>query len=116
MSKTIASAAIRGAHKIVNRAEDNLNKALEGFGADKKVEFPNTGFFLPVIYAMTATKVEKLSDLQTVLGYCKDLLPPKPTDNVWLPYLGNALDAGMATLFADEIIESIKYLDGNILM
>jgi len=27
-----------------------------------------------------------------------------------LPYLGPVLDAGMATLFADEIIEAIRYL------
>jgi acetyl-CoA synthase len=110
MSKIIAAAAIRGAHKIVARAEDSLKQAMEGFGADKKVELPNTGYYLPVIYAMTGMKAEKLSDLLTVLDYCKKLLPPEPTDNIWLPYLGNALDAGMATLFADEIIEGIKYL------
>ena len=37
------------------------------------------------------------------------LLPPAPADALWLPYLGHALDAGMAALFADEIIEGIKY-------
>jgi len=26
-----------------------------------------------------------------------------------LPYLGNALDAGMAAFFAEEIIEAIRY-------
>ena len=35
-----------------------------------------------------------------------------PSENVWLPYLGNTLDAGMATLFAFEIIEACKYLIG----
>ena len=35
-----------------------------------------------------------------------------PADDVWLPYLGGTLDAGMATLFAFEIIEACKYLIG----
>ena len=34
-----------------------------------------------------------------------------PPSSVWLPYLGNALDAGVAALFACEIIEACKYLD-----
>jgi acetyl-CoA synthase len=41
----------------------------------------------------------------------QSLLPEVPTENLWLPYLGSALDAGMATLFAQEIIEALKYLD-----
>ena len=53
MSRIIAAAAIRGAHKIVDRAENSLTKAIEGYGKEKAVEFPNTGYFLPVIYGMT---------------------------------------------------------------
>ncbi|MDI6891936.1 MAG: acetyl-CoA decarbonylase/synthase complex subunit alpha/beta [Actinomycetota bacterium] len=111
MSKIIASAAIRGAHKIVVRAEKELKKALEKHGPDKKVEFPNTGYYLPVIYGMTGISVSKLGDMQPVLEKAKSLLPPVPSEKVWLPYLGPALDAGMATLFADEVIEAIKYID-----
>ncbi|MFH0924744.1 MAG: acetyl-CoA decarbonylase/synthase complex subunit alpha/beta [bacterium] len=114
MSKIIASAAIRGAYKIVGRAEDAYKQALEKFGSDKKVEFPNTGYYLPVIYGFTGLKVEKISEMQKVLDLTKRLLPPNPTENVWLPYLGHALDAGAATLFADEIIESLKYLESPI--
>jgi acetyl-CoA synthase len=110
MSKIIASAAIRGAYKIVGRAEDALKQAITEHGPDKAIEFPNTGYFLPVIYGMTGMKVETLNDLQPVLVRAKSLLPPQPSERVWLPYLGHTLDAGMATLFADEIIEIIKYL------
>lgn len=114
MSKIIASAAIRGAHKIVKRAEENLNKALAEHGEEKTVEFPNTGYFLPVIYGMTGLEVRALKDLKPVLERAKSLLPPYPDEQVWLPYLGHALDAGMATLFADEIIEAIKYLQNQV--
>lgn len=110
MSKIIASAAIRGAHKIVARAEEALNQAIETYGADTPVAFPNTGYYLPVIYGITGMQVEKIGDLKPVLDKAKELLPPVPSDKVWLPYLGPALDAGMATLFADEIIEATKYI------
>jgi len=32
-------------------------------------------------------------------------------EKVALPYLAPALDAGMVTFFAEEIIESIRYLE-----
>jgi acetyl-CoA synthase len=112
MSKIIASAAIRGAHKIAKQAEDILARAIKEKGKDCRVEFPNTGYYMPIIYSMTGKAVEKLSDFQEVMNEIKDLLPPKVDDDLWVPYLGQALDAGMATLFAEEIIEGCKYLIG----
>jgi len=112
MSKIIASAAIRGAHKIAKQAEDILSRAIKEKGKDCKVEFPNTGYYIPIIYSMTGRAVEKLADFEEVMKEIKDLLPPLVDDDLWVPYLGPALDAGMATLFAEEIIESCKYLVG----
>lgn len=107
----IAAAAIRGAHKIVDRAEKKLNEVIEGYGKDQAVGFPNTGYFLPVIYGMTGMKVETVTDMEKVMAECKRLLPPLVKEKNWFPFLGWALDAGMATLFAEEIIEAIKYLE-----
>jgi acetyl-CoA synthase len=111
LSKIIASAAIRGAHKIVARAEEAFNQAVATYGSEAPVAFPNTGYYLPVIYGITGMVVEKLGDLKPVLDKAKSLLPPVPTEKVWLPYLGPTLDAGMATLFADEVIEAAKYVE-----
>ena len=112
MSKIIASAAIRGAHKIAKQAEDILTLAIKEKGEDCRVEFPNTGYYMPIIYSMTGRPVEKLADFKEVMQEVKGLLPPSVDDDLWLPYLGQALDAGMATLFAEEIIEACKYLIG----
>jgi len=112
MSKIIASAAIRGAHKIAKQADDILTRAIKEKGEDCKVEFPNTGYYIPIIYSMTGRAVEKLADFEEVMQEVKDLLPPPVDDELWLPYLGQALDAGMATLFAEEIIEACKYVIG----
>ncbi len=112
MSKIIASAAIRGAHKIAKQAEDILARAIKQKGPDCRVEFPNTGYYIPIIYSMTGRAVEKLSDFQDVMAEINGLLPPLVDDDLWLPYLGQALDAGMATLFSEEVIEACKYLVG----
>jgi acetyl-CoA synthase len=109
MSKSIAIQAIRGAHKIVARAEKELAQALKDKGAGIKVEFPDTAYYLPVSYGMLGMKIETLGGLKELLEEAKSLLPPVPDENINLPYLGHTLDAGMSALFADEIIEVIKY-------
>jgi len=49
--------------------------------------------------------------MKPVLDRARSLLPPLVKENVCLPYLGPALDAGMATFFAEEISEAIRYLE-----
>ncbi len=111
MSKIIASAAIRGAHKIFDRAEGKWQQAMDKWGANEPVGFPNTAYYLPVIYGILGTKVEKLGDMESVLKKCKSILPPPVKEQYALPYLAPALDAGMATFFAEELIEAIRYLE-----
>jgi len=111
MSKIIASAAIKGAHKIVSRAEEKYNNALKKWGAKQKVGFPNTAYYLPIIYGILGIPVETLGDMKQVLDRCRILLPEPVREKVHLPYLAPALDAGMATFFAEEIMEAIRYLE-----
>jgi acetyl-CoA synthase len=111
MSKIIASAAIRGAYKIIDQAEKKWQEAMDKWGANEPVGFPNTAYYLPVIYGILGNKVEKLGDMEAVLKRCKSILPPPVREEHPLPYLAPALDAGMATLFAEELIEAIRYLE-----
>jgi acetyl-CoA synthase len=111
MSKIIASAAINGAHKIVDRADEKWREAMDKWGANEPVGFPNTAYYLPIIYGISGMKVEKLGDMEAVLKKCKALLPPPVKAEHHLPYLGPTLDAGMITFWAEEIIEAIRYLE-----
>jgi len=111
MSKIICSAAIRGAHKIVDMAEEKYEKALKQFGPEKKVSFPNTGYYLPVIYSILGAPVKQLGDMKEIFQECRKLLPSPVSDQVWLPYLAPALDAGMATFFAEEMHEAMRYVE-----
>ncbi|HEY51641.1 MAG TPA: CO dehydrogenase/CO-methylating acetyl-CoA synthase complex subunit beta [Dehalococcoidia bacterium] len=111
MSKIIASAAIRGAYKIVGQAEEKWKQAMDKWSANEPVGFPNTAYYLPVIYGILGEKVAKLGDMEGILKRCRALLPPPVREEHPLPYLAPALDAGMATFFAEEMIEAIRYLE-----
>ena len=113
MSKEICASAIVGAKQAVDRAATMLAEAVSAKGGDHPVGFPDTAYYLPIIYSFTGKKVETLKDLAGVLEECHDLVPEAPAEEAWLPYLGDALDAGMATLFAFETIEACKILLGQ---
>jgi acetyl-CoA synthase len=112
MSKLIASAAIKGAHKLVRQAEEMLEKAIAEKGEKYSFEFPDTAYYLPMIYAMTGFPVKTLSDMKVAFGMAREMLQAEPDEQLWKPYLGEALDSGMATLFAEEIIMAIRYING----
>jgi len=113
MSRIVASAAIRGAHRIVAECEEFLTRAAAEKGKEARVEFPETAYFLPMIYALLGEEVKQIGDMLPILEYTKGLLHEVPSDSVWLPYLGPTLDAGIATLFAEEMIVALRYLYGK---
>ncbi|MCG6974265.1 MAG: CO dehydrogenase/CO-methylating acetyl-CoA synthase complex subunit beta [Desulfobacterales bacterium] len=108
MSKLVAFAAIQGGYNVVSEVEGLLRNALATYNADTKVEFPNTGYYLPVIYSLLGHKVETLEDLQKPMKFARGLLPPHIKRVNHLPYLGPLLDAGMAAILAYEIREGIR--------
>jgi acetyl-CoA synthase len=60
---------------------------------------------------MLGIPVKNLGDCQLVFQRCRTLLPPLVKEKHHLPYLAPALDAGMATLFYEEVEEAIRYLE-----
>jgi acetyl-CoA synthase len=113
MSRYIAKAAMRGATSIVDEADRMLQAAIADLGPDKPVAFTNTAYHLPVILGFTGMEVDNLGQLQKALDHAKKLLNDTPGDSLWLPYLGETLDAGAATLLAAEAIEAIRFARGT---
>jgi acetyl-CoA synthase len=111
VSKIITSAAIRGAHRIAHRVEKKYAEVLAKYGPDQQIGFPDTAYYLPIIYSMLGIPVKNLGDCQLVFERSRKLLPPLVKEKHHLPYLAPALDAGMATLFYEEVEEAIRYLE-----
>jgi len=111
MSRLIAFAAIQGAYNILAKTEGSFRKAMDKYGPNQPLAFPNTAYYLPIIYSILGIKVEKLGDAEKVLRRCRQLLPPHIKARIHLPYLGHTLDAGMAAILAEEIAEAIRYVE-----
>ena len=110
MSKIIASAALRGGDQIVRQAEEFFQKAREEKGEDTAVGFPDTAYYLPMSHALMGLEVTTVGGLKQILTHARELVGEVPADDLWFPYLGNALDAGIATLLAEEVIMVLRYL------
>jgi len=111
VSKIIAANVIAGAHKVHEKARTKYEKAVKKYGKKQELAFPNTGYYLPVIYGILGFPVKTLGDAGLVLDRSEQLIPPPIREKHHLPYLGPVLDAGMASLFNYEIIEAIRYLE-----
>jgi acetyl-CoA synthase len=94
-----------GSNAVAGLTEGAVNDAIAKNGADAKIAFPDTAYFLPTIYAATGVKVTKLSDLPACVGVLKSLISNKED-------LGDALNAGLATAVGAEILEALKFVGG----
>jgi len=113
MSRIIAGAAIRGSRVFYEEAVRLFNRAVEEKGEEQKVEFPETAYYLPMSNALMGVEVRTLGGIRPVLEHARELLHDPPSEKLWLPYLGDALDCGISTLLTTEIITAIRYLYGE---
>ncbi|MBU4440008.1 MAG: CO dehydrogenase/CO-methylating acetyl-CoA synthase complex subunit beta [Firmicutes bacterium] len=95
-----------GSNAVAGLTEGAVNDAIAKYGEDHAVGYPDTAYFLPIIYAATGVKIKTLGDLPAAVGILKSLITNKDD-------LGEALNAGLATAVGAEIIEAIRYLDGD---
>jgi len=113
MSKQVFTQVIRGAHEWVGQAEQALEKALAEHGPDKPIGWGGlTSYSLPMSYSMMGLEVKTLGQLKPQVEHARELLGPTPTDDLWLPYLGTGLDAGAATMFAQEALVALRTTNG----
>jgi len=95
-----------GSNAVAGLTEGAVNDAITKYGEDRKLSFPDTAYFFPTIYAATGVKVQKLGDLPACVGVLKSLITNKED-------LGDALNAGLATAVGAEILEGLKFIEGN---
>jgi acetyl-CoA synthase len=114
MSRIVAAAAIRGSHDIVGRAGERLEACIAKYGEGQALEFPETAFYLPMANALLGLDVATLGQAREIMAAAQSLLTEEPSESLWLPYLPGALDAGAATLLAEEMLMAFRYLEGEL--
>jgi len=113
MSRQVFTQVIRGAHEWVRQAEEGLEKALAEHGPDKPVGWgPLTAFSLPMSYSLMGLEAKTLGGMKPQVEHAREILGPVPSDELWLPYLGDGLDAGAATMLAQEVLVALRTANG----
>lgn len=92
-----------GSKQALQAAEGIVKKAVDEKGRDHKVAFPDTAYSLPVIYAATGKKITTVAELEGALDIVRSLIVEEEM-------LDKALNSGLATAVAAEIIEAAKYV------
>ncbi len=98
--------AYDGAVIATSYAEILLNQALRRYGPDHPVAYPDTGYYLPVIRALSGEAVTKLGELPPILNRMRNQVREELT-------FYNARLCGEATAYAAEVIEALRYLNGE---
>lgn len=96
--------AIEGSIIATGYADVLLNQALRKYGPDRKIEFPETGYQLPSLFAWLGRDCTRLGDLPVLLGEARGRIVEKPTFEA-------AVASGEATMIAAEIVEALKYIE-----
>ncbi|WP_195251563.1 acetyl-CoA decarbonylase/synthase complex subunit alpha/beta [Romboutsia sp. 1001713B170207_170306_H8] len=91
-----------GSEQALDAAKGMLADAIAQHGKEHPVSFPDTAYSLPCIYAATGQKMSTLGDLEGALTVVESLI-----NRTHL--LEHALNSGLATALAAEVIEAIKY-------
>ena len=114
MSREVFTKVIRGAHAWAAQAEEGLQAAIAAHGPDQPVGWgTQTSYYLPMSYALMGLEAKTLGDLRVQLAHARELLPPAPTEQLWLPYLGDGLDAGVASMLASEVLVALRTINGD---
>jgi len=114
MARIVGELAVKGSHKAVDLAEGLIDKLIQDKGKDFKIGFPETGYFLPLIYATLGKEISSLKDAKETIGIAKTLLKNIPEGDKWNSLLNDAMDSGVATALAAELIEAIRYVTGDL--
>lgn len=104
---TLFESVFSGNDAVYGLTEKAIDQAIETYGAEKNVSFPNTAYALPCYYAVTGVKVTTLSELKEALAVVKTLMTrEKRTHDIFM--------SGVATALCAEFIEVLKYMDGAV--
>lgn len=106
MSNKLFNDAYEGAVVATSYAQIVLNQAVKKYGKDFPVGYPNTAYRIPVIYALSGEDVQTLGQLNPILNRLRQQVKEDLT-------FEGAKANGEATLYAADIIEAMKYLDGK---
>lgn len=107
MANQLYKQAFDGAVIATGYADILLNQAIKEHGENTPVSYPDTAYKLPVITALSGEDVKTLKDLVPILNRVRTT---KIKEELTLE---GAKNSGEAAFYAAEIIEALRYLNGQ---
>ena len=107
MANHLYKQAFDGAVIAASYAEILLNQAIKEYGEDTPVCYPDTAYKLPVITALSGEEVKTLKDLPPILNRLRVANIKEDLS------IEGAKANGEAVLYTAEIIEALRYLNGQ---
>ena len=99
----LAQACDIGLDRVLVLARQTLSRAINKFGLDKRVSFPGTSYYLPLIYFFLEIKVENLGDLSKALD--------EISRHSLSPSLQDSLSEAVLFFLCQEALASLKALN-----
>ena len=105
MSDVLVELGTKGADAVLALTRSSLEKA----GKDTVVGFPETNYFLPIIYGLFNAEVRTVGDCMGILAAAEGLNKNiKPANGFSIPgALGPILNKGCATLVCEEMLTAL---------
>lgn len=109
----VARLMIKGSSSVVGLAASSVGKAIGEKGADEKISFPETAFFMPLANALLGAEVKTLSDAKKVIDTAGTLIPVSGDGPAGESLFKMALNSGVATILSAEILCALGYMKGT---
>ncbi len=103
-NREVFALAIEGARAALDLADAAVREAMARHGEDRVVEYPETCYELPAVFAWDGRDTSTLARLPPIIASYRDRMGRTLDVN-------GALGAGEATMIAAEIIEALKYVE-----
>lgn len=111
---TVAGLMVKGAGNVISETEKRLEAIVKDKGTDFALAFPETAFYLPLANALLGLEARTLKDAAKILSTAKALVIKNvPSEDKWTTFLKDALDAGVATILAEEVLCALRYIEGK---
>ncbi len=102
----------KGALEVLSLAGQALESAIKQRGPQAKLEFPETNYFLPLIYALLNMEVKTLQDAVGALDQAKALVNNQPASSgLFYNFPEDLLNKGVATLICEEILAALAVVN-----
>ncbi len=103
---------VKGAQNVLELTRQSLDKAVSQKGAEAKIEFPETNYYLPLINALLNIEVKSLQDCLKAYTQAQGLLNNQAAESgLLIPGAGGLFNKGIATLICEEILAALAVLN-----